>query len=122
MMRLGRRTTPLVALFLLTSAATAHAECALVLWREEETKSPDRRAEVEWAAPIAYATRAACVAVIDANVDTWKTVDQQRQTVTRAASGTAAEFRTRFKDIDGWIATRLHCLPDTVDPRGPKGK
>jgi hypothetical protein len=32
MMRLRRRASLLVAFFLLTSAATAHAECALVLW------------------------------------------------------------------------------------------
>ena len=34
MMRLGRRATLLVALSLLTSVATAHAECAWVLWTE----------------------------------------------------------------------------------------
>jgi hypothetical protein len=32
MMRLARRATLLVAFFLLTSAATAHAECTWVLW------------------------------------------------------------------------------------------
>jgi hypothetical protein len=32
MMRAARRTSLLVALYLLTSAATAHAECAWVLW------------------------------------------------------------------------------------------
>jgi len=34
MMRLGRRATLLVALSLLTSVATAHAERAWVLWTE----------------------------------------------------------------------------------------
>jgi hypothetical protein len=33
MMRLARRASLLVAFFLLTSAATAYAECAWVLWR-----------------------------------------------------------------------------------------
>ena len=32
MMRLGRRASLLVAVYLLTSAATAHGECAWVLW------------------------------------------------------------------------------------------
>jgi hypothetical protein len=35
MMRLGRRASLLVAFSLLTSAATAHAECAWVLWLGE---------------------------------------------------------------------------------------
>ena len=35
MMRFARRPTLLVALSLLTSAATAYAECAWVLWYEE---------------------------------------------------------------------------------------
>jgi hypothetical protein len=34
MMRLARRASLLVAFFLLTSTATAHAECAWVLWIE----------------------------------------------------------------------------------------
>ena len=34
MTRLARRTSVLVALCLLTSAATAHAECAWVFWLE----------------------------------------------------------------------------------------
>jgi hypothetical protein len=108
-----------------------------VLWREEEAKTrPDRVADVEWAVPVAYANRAACLAVIDANVKTLEGVERERlekwllgqahsddrQSVERSPSGTAAEFRTRFKNSDGWIATRLRCLPDTVDPRGPKGK
>jgi hypothetical protein len=97
-----------------------------VLWRKDETKMPDGLREIEWAAPIAYADRAACVAWIDANVKNWNwnaSSPDRRQSVERSASGTAAEFRTRFKDrIDGWTAVRLRCLPDTVDPRGPKGK
>ena len=36
MMRLGRRASLLVALFLLTSAVSASAECAWVLWFNPE--------------------------------------------------------------------------------------
>jgi hypothetical protein len=43
-----------------------------MLWREDETKTPNKSAEVEWAAPIAYADRAACVAVINDNVMRWE--------------------------------------------------
>jgi hypothetical protein len=121
-MRLGRRASLVVALSLLASTATAHAECAWVMWREDETKAPDRLAEVEWAAPVAYSDRAACVAVINDNIKNWGTRQAPTQTVERSSSGTAAEFRTRFRNIDGWTAVRLRCLPDTVDPRGPRAK
>ena len=104
------------------SAATAHAEGAWGWWRAEEIKAPDRL-EVEWAVPVAYADRAACVAVINAMVKTWEGAErgqpqsQNRQRVERSPSGTAADF----KNLDGWTAYRLRCRPDTVDPRGPKG-
>ena len=39
MMRLRRKAALLVVLFLLTSAATVHAECAWVLWTEKGTGS-----------------------------------------------------------------------------------
>jgi hypothetical protein len=45
MMRL-RRASLLVAFYLLTSAATAHAECAWVLWSETTTYKPPR--DVAW--------------------------------------------------------------------------
>ena len=35
MMRLARRASLLVSFYLLTSAATAYAECAWVLWSED---------------------------------------------------------------------------------------
>jgi len=40
-MRLGRRTSLLVALYLLTSAAAAYAECAWVLWMSPPPKTSD---------------------------------------------------------------------------------
>jgi len=99
-------------------ASSERAKCAWMLWREDETKTPNKLAEVEWAAPIAYADRAACVAVIDDNVMRWEEKGSPTQTVERASSGTAAEFRTRYDG--GWLSTRFRCLPDTVDPREPK--
>jgi hypothetical protein len=93
-----------------------------VLWTEHESKIPGHPASVEWAAPIAFSDRAPCVAWIDTNVKNWEPATAN-QRVIRAESGTAAEFRTQLKGhADDWLATRLRCLPDTVDPRGPKGK
>ena len=106
MMRL-RRVSLLVAFYLITSAATAHAECAWVLWRipQGTPKGDPEYARAGFATVIeaAYASRQECEAA--------KTAD--------AAIG-SNEF-----DPDGkpraWITARQVCLPDTVDPRGPKG-
>ena len=92
----------------LASAATAHAECAWGLWREESD-------------------RAACGAGINAMVKTWEGAErgqppsQTRQSVERSPSGPAAELRTDFTNLDGGTAYRLRGRPDTGAPRGPKG-
>jgi hypothetical protein len=107
----------------LAAASAASAECAWVLWREEETKLPDRETSVEWVAPVAFADRAACVESIDYSLSGWRR-DRMKpnQSLTREPGGSWAEYRTRFENRnDAWIATRFRCLPDTVDPRGPKG-
>jgi hypothetical protein len=87
MMRLVRRTSLLVALSLLTSAATAHAECAWVLWSASGGAS---------LAVGAWDTKSRC---------------EEAKNERLHALGSAVE-RT---------AVTFVCLPDTVDPRGPKG-
>jgi hypothetical protein len=44
MMRLGRKASLLVAFYLLTSAATAYAECVWVLWWAKGTGDPGSKA------------------------------------------------------------------------------
>jgi hypothetical protein len=57
MTRLARRASLLLALFLLTSAATAHAECAWVFWLEVT----DPRTHESLSRPVSgWATREAC--------------------------------------------------------------
>ena len=74
----------LLALALLTSAATAHAECAWVLSPGERERAVVRNA---------FPSAAECKA---------------------AAEKMSHEFQGAHLE--------LKCLPDTVDPRGPKGK
>jgi hypothetical protein len=118
MMRL-RPAPAIAALCMLASAATAYAECAWMLWQQEETISLGGGSN-QWATPIAYPDRAACIAVIDRYVKAWQERASPKQTVDRMSSGTAAEFRT----VEGRLilVVRRSCLPDTVDPRGPNGK
>ena len=86
MMRLGRSASLLVALCLLTSAATAHSECAWVLWSASGGAS----------LPVsAWDAKSRC--------------EEAKNERLRALSSTVER-----KDVT------FVCLPDTVDPRGPK--
>lgn len=88
MIRLARRASLLVAFYLLTSAATAYAECAWVLW----ATPPDLSRY--W--PMGgYETKDACE--------------------TRAKD-------ENKKQLSQQVPAAHLCLPDTVDPRGPKAK
>ena len=107
MMRLGRASA-IVALSLLTLAATAHAECACVLWRHTAA-GPEGLSQVmteDWDPMRADESRAAC----------------QRMVVRLAPSGSVREYKTLPGGVHGEMRTILYCFPDTVDPRGPKGK
>ena len=94
-----RMATLLVALFLLTSAATAYAECAWILWAGGVKTS----GEAVYAPIEGYPTRAECVKGRGAS-----SVDEVEQLK---------------RDIAGaGMKLAFTCLPDTVDPRGSKGK
>jgi hypothetical protein len=96
-MKSARLATMLLALSLLTSAATAHAECAWVLWQNRGTVDAGRHLVSNWEPGKAFETAKACA-------------DRQRD----------EEFAaTRAQPKEPWL---FRCLPDTVDPRGVKGK
>jgi len=95
-MQLRRRAGLVVALVLLASASAASAECTWVLW----TQAVDARTRVtrgDWNPVAGYNSRQECAVAAD-----------------------------RFnQDLAAWpssITANTACLPDTVDPRGPKAK
>jgi hypothetical protein len=98
MRRLGRRASVLVAFFLLASAATASAECAWILWAGGVKAS----GETVFVPIEGYPTRAECM-----KGRTASSVDEVEQLKRDAG----AEIKLAFT-----------CLPDTIDPRGVKGK
>jgi hypothetical protein len=132
MMRLASIKSLLVVLFLLTSTATAYAECAWVMWNENSVSSFDklgRQADGErgwqivlgssdehtcWRGAFEWAKEAASKALpvpglqssVDAGPNSVKT------TYRRPGDGTII-----FVTTARWV-----CLPDTVDPRGPKAQ
>ena len=77
-------------------AASASAECAWVLW--EEVPSASGSWSLDMGKESAFLTKAACEKRLKARI----------RAFAEAPTGGARPF--------------LRCLPDTVDPRGPKGK
>jgi len=104
MMRLARMACLLVAFCVFTSAATAHAECAWVLWMMGES-SP-------WHVFQAFSTREGCITAMHQQA---KAIDKRALRVTQDMSGSS------MANAHGRILCG-ECLPDTVDPRGLKGK
>jgi len=105
-----------VVLCLLTSAATAHAECAWVLWKYQDMSYSFPHAPIE--AMDAFETRAACIKAINEfevryKAQRWHRIHRLNETVLFMASGPLGENREEIQ---------VTCRPDTVDPRGAKGE
>ena len=102
MKRAAQGASFIAVLSLLTSVATAHAECAWVLWSHFILRDGDHL----WA-DHAFASKRECRA---------------------AAKAVLQEAGARGNTVAGGRVTTTTgdllpiCLPDTVDPRGPKGK
>ena len=104
MMRLLRASV--IALSLLTSAATAYAECAWVLWDGQFLNAPN--SDISWSVVGTYSAATECKADLAEHVAVQRRGGDE---VTDPRSGTALYKRGTFRGY-------LHCLPDTVDPRG----
>ena len=107
MMRLARRASLLVAFSLLTSAATAYAECAWVLWWSDNKNTT-------WSILDAFPKLADCDQSLNGDMNALKRDGYE----VHGAPGTGHGFDAKK---DG-IMKVYQCLPDTIDPRGPKGK
>jgi len=105
MTRLARRASLIVALSLLTSTATASAECAWALWLRNDS-SP-------WDVIQAFSTREGCIEAMSKQV---AAVEKRNPRVTLDTIGGSFTSNAKGRILRG------QCLPDTVDPRGAKGE
>ncbi len=118
MMRAVRMVASLlVAFYLLTAAATVYAECAWVLWSETAwvEKLNPKSAQPFWTLIQADTAEAACESALATKI---RQTSRPEKNVKVEVSGNMVS-----KEYERAMAiVRYVCLPDTVDPRGPKGK
>ena len=112
-----RRMITMVAVgVLLLAPASALAECAWVLWQ----RTIDRNGETAWE-PVAGSSEPGCAR----SRDTSLAAERQVATSTEVGKNTTRWTVMKKDDENAPAVTKVYeyrCLPDTVDPRGPKGK
>jgi hypothetical protein len=125
MTRFPRRATLLVAFYLLTSAATASAEGAWVLWEHSyevwiDSNKENHRRDGYWKKVTATAAKADCEdrTVREARAEYYTLTGQGVGATLAGPEVGFDQSNTRYKR--GYHS--FECLPDPVDPRGPKGK
>jgi hypothetical protein len=91
----------LVVVLLFASVGMASAQCAWVVWRQFVTTTPPPGGIASWVAEKSFTSTAPCEAL---------------------AAQLNEKTEWRRSETSNNVSTRSVCLPDTVDPRGPKGK
>jgi len=116
-----RRSSVIAALSLVAWAATASAECAWALWKQFEVKTP-APTEPSGSIPHAAETRVQCE---NALARLWQSEvngsqpGPEKPAIESTQSGPGIVI-VNWKQ-GGGSTTEVYCLPDTVDPRKPKG-
>ena len=118
MMRL-RRASVISSLSLLAWAATAHAECAWVFWLE----AGDARSHESSSRPVSgWGTREACEQAMTQKLASDSVKDADMEVTVDPQAGRPRLWVRRKGRPEPLAVYTYVCLPDTVDPRGPKGK
>jgi len=119
MMRRGWASV-IATLSLLAWAGTANAECGWVLWYRVTEYSTSGAVEGAFRAEEAYPTFAACQAGLDEHVDGWAAVEEKDPDY--KTTKRPNYVLVQDKNLKAQRLHALRCFPETVDPRGAKGK
>jgi hypothetical protein len=112
---------------LLLWAVAAWAECAWVLWYEDGGWSTHSERRTSWGLVGAFTIESACRAESDAKVKDlaagWAkdTAPGRTDTVEVRGNYVTRAWNWPGMNTSGGSSVRYICLPDTIDPRGPKG-
>ena len=124
MTRLARRASSLVALFLLASAATAYAECAWVLW-SHGVVTGTTTTDHGWRTHGAFPAHTDCMKAAENHATNQAALykrDPSRSDALAIQATTGVWELTTFAKSGEIVSVAFPCLPDTLDPRGAKGK
>ena len=118
-MRFPRRASLLLLALLLTSAATAHADCAWVFWLEV-TAPPTHESSSR---PVSgWGTREACEQALTQELASDSERNTEMDVTVDREAGRPRLWVRRKGHSEPLALYSYFCLPDTIDPRGPKGK
>lgn len=117
-----------------TLASSAWAECAWLLWMHIKLRMPGVRPADEWRRESVEDTRAACLVSMNDEFDRFvvaykrggATVVHSLDEIPKGQSRpphlvTVGRQQLTSYNGDSFSEASFECLPDTVDPRGPKG-
>ena len=113
------KTTAVAALLLLGLTSAASADCAWVLWEQQEHLhwSEGATSATFWKIHAARQSEADCETVL---TRVWKVGVESWKDKGGKFSSAPGYFSVSYeKESYGY---NFYCLPDTVDPRGPKGR
>jgi hypothetical protein len=122
MMRLLRRSCLLVALYLLTSTAPAYAECAWVLWQEISSFTTDRGHSSEYGISLSTSSEQECRREATEQLRAREIMLSQPGPNQKVPDVKIEGQYVKYTFPGGILTYRYLCLPDTVDPRGPRAK
>ncbi len=103
---------------LLAFTASAFAECAWVLWQKSELLPSQGEIPTKWESLEAHQSKDACESRSLQVGETWRKTYSSSPDVLAVTPGPAS-LLVMSKDNTVFLLSR-RCLPDTVDPRGPK--